>query len=570
MSEQFDPLKKLAIERGVVAPDEPAAPESGGGHVADILNSKVPKVRLPGDAWLLSQFAREMGRILGNKFMYRRGATVLMVNEQDQKLEPVTANAFRSLVEQRLICIRQVGHKEATFTVMQTMEKEVAQGCLAAPEFLSQLPLIERVNTARLPVLRAGGKIELLPEGYDLESRTYTFKSGIEYDETMTLDQGVDILTSLTSEFPFGDWPEIKSGETGPIKPSRSQAVVIAGMLTMFAGGLLPRLARKPAFVYTSNSVGSGKTLLAQMATASVIGEAATKAWPAREEELQKLLDTTVQYGKPYLLFDNLRGMLKSSSLEAFITSSTVTGRVLGGSAEFTCPNMTVVFVTGNGVTLSEDMDRRSLYVELFVEEADVQKRKITREIDDNWVAMPANRSKILSAMWAMVRDWDGEGRDQDKRRPHNTRRFASFAEWGRVIGGIVQHAGLGDCIERVDPERGGATESIDIRSLVRLLADKNATLSSTELEFGVLVKTAVDGGLFEWMLEGEDPEDMSPKAKSGFGKMLRRWQGRTFDYPDGLTMRFGLRGKHRGRRYTLARIAEPTISPEAAAAARN
>ncbi len=55
-------------------------------------------------------------------------------------------------------------------------------------------------------------------------------------------------------------------------------------------------------------------------------------------------------------------------------------------------------------------MSYRCLMVDLFVQEANVQERKVWKPIDDTWLMNRKNRCEILSALWAIIRHWDGGG----------------------------------------------------------------------------------------------------------------------------------------------------------------
>ena len=85
------------------------------------------------------------------------------------------------------------------------------------------------------------------------------------------------------------------------------------------------------------------------------------------------------------------------------MTSAVWSGRILGVSKTFAGENLMTVFVTGNGCTVSPDMRRRSLFVELFMEDERAEDRKFKRVLDD--VTLLSMRPRILAALWAMVRE---------------------------------------------------------------------------------------------------------------------------------------------------------------------
>lgn len=63
------------------------------------------------------------------------------------------------------------------------------------------------------------------------------------------------------------------------------------------------------------------------------------------------------------------------------------------------------VLITGNGCSVSPDIRRRSLFVELFMEEEHAEDREFKRALDDRELLVL--RSDILAALWAFVREWD-------------------------------------------------------------------------------------------------------------------------------------------------------------------
>jgi len=138
------------------------------------LNSNLPKIQLPGDGRLLSAFAADCAKVLKNCGIYERGGVAFIVNQQGNGLDVITAVMLRTLAEQHLICFRVRGSGDNVVTLPRTMSTEDAQGVLSAQQFLSRLPKVARIASARLPVMRENGVIELLASGYDRASLTLT------------------------------------------------------------------------------------------------------------------------------------------------------------------------------------------------------------------------------------------------------------------------------------------------------------------------------------------------------------------------------------------------------------
>jgi len=290
---------------------------------------------------------------------------------------------------------------------------------------------------------------------------------------------------------------------------------------------LLPSAALRPLFLYLANAEGAGKTMLAKCAISPVYGLVDTEGAPKDKAEIAKELLTTVIEARPYILLDNCKGHLDSAQLEAFVTSVRWKGRVLGVSKSFSGENNVTVFVTGNGCTVSPDIRRRSLFVELFMENERAEDRKFRRVLDD--AALLAMRGDILAALWAFVREWDITG------RPKPSRTHSSFPRWAEIIGGIVEFAGFECPLVTAEVQNASDVDGADMHELVE-------TLDEEPVKFEEVVKTARMRGLFDRLI-GSDGE-LKPPDKSAFGKLLKRYDRRVF--ADG--KRFVVEGKGHSR----------------------
>jgi hypothetical protein len=490
--------------------------QNGMESVADRLNSGKPKVELPGDDRLLSAFATELAEILKNHKLYQRGGVAFIVNRQQDGLEAITPQMLRTLVEDHLVCyrIRNIGGTD--LRLERTMTEDDAKGVLSSQQFIDRLPKLEKVATARLPVMHKNGKIELLSAGYDQESLTLTLPQ-CDFDENLTLPLAKKIIDELLAEFPFAD-------------AGRSKAVAVSAMLGLAAVGLLPPETLRPVIIYIANAEGAGKTLLAKCAISPVHGSVKTDGDLKDKTETAKELLTAIIEGRPYILFDNCKKHLDSPYLEAFVTSTFWNGRILGVSRSFCGRNNVTVLVTGKGCTVSPDLRRRSLFVELFMKEERAEDREFRRVLDD--AELLSMRPNILGALWAIVREWDVADRPKPKRT------HSSFPRWAEIIGGIVEFAGYGCPLESAEIASAADTDGADMGELMKLLGDGEPR------DFGVLVAVAREHGLFERVVGSEG--ELKPSDKSLFGKLLKRYDRRIFNGKK----RFVVEGKGHSRRF--------------------
>lgn len=523
-----------------------------------------PMLRLPCDGRELGQFAAELGELLGAKEIFRREHTVLVVNHETRALDEIKPEAFRTWVEKHVACFKvvkmKVGKAVELQQILRTMPLDVAIGVLHAGQFFGKLRQVDRVNQVRLPFLNAAGALALLPDGYDESTRTWTFNAGFNYDEGMTVDVAVGTIMDTIKEFPFNT--AVIDGRDSGMPDPRGQAVVFLMMLNFFAQGLLPRNALRPAFIVTANSQGTGKSLLIKLAIIPVAGSCALASLTG-PEELRKVLDASTLAGKPYIAFDNIVGRIGGAELEAFLTSSTWEGRVMGTQKMFTANQTCSVYISGNGARVTPDMARRSLWVELFTNESDPLSRKVKNVMDDASLSEPEFRAKILSSMWAIVRHWDTSG------RPRGGRVIPSFESWSRIFGGIVEAIGFNDPLKPAELTIGGDEDFADMRLMLNELHEDMIKEESREieLEFFELVELCRTKNLFKDHIQfterkgkdGEVIEDIHPKSKSWLGKYFTKQMGKVYRVGEDGTSRvsFGVKGQHRSRRYLIRRIEE-------------
>jgi hypothetical protein len=349
------------------------------------------------------------------------------------------------------------------------------------------------------------------------------------------LEKSVAKITEILSEFPFADWNEVVLDTGKTVRQSRSQAVQVAAMLSLFCMGLIPKGSNRMGFIYNANSQRSGKTLLAKLAIMSVCGAFKAQPWKAKDEELNKLIDAEMLAGSMYICFDNVRGYMGSQTIEGLMTSPQWTGRVLGKTQMFTAENRMNLFITGNDCIVSPDMSHRCLICDLFVEQGDVQERTVKNLIDEPWLMDRENRREIISALWGLVRAWDAAGSPTATSLGCKPR--LGFERWGEIIGGIVAYAGFGNPLEKVQLESAGDSEERNIRKLIDILCHL-AHSETAGYYFSEVVQHCRDEGLFEWMMDGKEDKDnkfrLSPSASSKVGLMLNRYAPRyEKDKPD-------------------------------------
>jgi hypothetical protein len=465
----------------------------------------LPDIELPCNGRSISTFAGELGRLLRPHPIFIRNGCVVCLS--DKRFGEILPTSFVTWVEHYVRPFKFVG-KTDPMIVSASMSEKTAATCLSSEQFRKELRAVERVNPIRQPIIRPDGSLELLPTGYDELSKTYTFEE-VTYQTDLSVDEGKRALEELLSEFP---WKNSLNG----VEQSKSLAM----MLTTFGDPLIAQEHQRPAFLVKATREGSGKTLLLRLGVCPTHGPAIIDA-PTKGEELSKKILTILKSGRPYFIIDNVRGQIGDPTLEAFLTSSTYSDRVLGSSTEFSAKVQCLVFLSGNNARVNGDMRRRSIIIELDLEEAESETREIKHPLTEAGILR--RRPNILAALWSLIRNWDDQGRPAPKIL------HRSFHRWSEVFGSIVETNGYpSPCIQ---PEESSDDTLRDMKvllaSIITEAIDPREGLSLLSSE---LMEKARTLGLFEWVLGEEAPEreDIKRKERSSFAKICSRFDSGT------------------------------------------
>jgi hypothetical protein len=300
----------------------------------------------------------------------------------------------------------------------------------------------------------------------------------------------------------------------------------------------MPKQSIRPNFLVNANSEGSGKTLLCKIPIIALLGYAPAGTVPEDESEMRKLIGAAALSGSPIFFLDNVKGNLNSSSLEALTTSPVTQFRFLGQNKLVEAEHGLTVFVTSNRATLSPDLRRRTLTVELFLSEIQPESRAIQHPLDDS--RLVELRPEILGALWALVRHWAAKS----FKRPEEINQ--SFVAWSQVVGGILE------CADYISPTLpsggtgfGGDRELVDMVRLVDEMVEGTAYL------FSELVDLARHHRFFEWIVGEDGDSSLDPKERNWFSRILRRFTDRLF--PNGY--KFVLLSSTARKRYGITKI---------------
>jgi hypothetical protein len=245
------------------------------------------------------------------------------------------------------------------------------------------------------------------------------------------LDVALDLLDSAISDFPFAD--------------DASRANAIASMLTPVVRPAID--SPTPLALYDAPQAGTGKTLLAEVVAIISTGRAAeTFSAPTDPEEWRKKITTALSTGTNVVLIDNVIRRLDSDALCMALTAITISDRVFRTFERIVLPVKCAWIATGNNIQLGGDMPRRCYWIRLDAKESQPFRRTGFRHADlRGWVR--EHRGELIVALLTIARYWYVQGRPE----PKTVRPLGSFEAWCKVVGGMLEVAGVPGFLANAD-----------------------------------------------------------------------------------------------------------------------
>lgn len=192
-----------------------------------------------------------------------------------------------------------------------------------------------------------------------------------------------------------------------------------------------------PLHLLEAPNAGTGKSLLAQLLISVITGQPAPVLTLSKSpDENRKRITSALIGGPAAILFDNVREGIDSAELSAALTSTIWSDRILGGSKLAYLPNRALWVATANNPKLTKEVARRCARIRIDARtDRPWQGRRFKHPEIGQW-AQEA-RGDLLYALLVMVSAWCAAG------RPAGKERLGSYEPWSKVIGGILEVAGV-------------------------------------------------------------------------------------------------------------------------------
>ena len=208
---------------------------------------------------------------------------------------------------------------------------------------------------------------------------------------------------------------------------------------TVLAGLARPAIVGSvPATEYSAAGPGEGKTLLMNVVHLIVTGRPSSPAsYPAKEEELEKVLSSYGMRGDAFVTFDNVTSRFGGGPIDKVLTAvDTVDLRVLGRSEIVSVPWSAIICFTGNNPQICDDTQRRCIRAQLSSGVENPENRTdFKRPALLKWTA--DNRPALVVAGLTMLRAYVTAGRPDVGLKP-----WGSFEAWSALVASAIVYAG--------------------------------------------------------------------------------------------------------------------------------
>jgi putative DNA primase/helicase len=329
-----------------------------------------------------------------------------------------------------------------------TLPERVAQMYLETNDW--DLPPLAGISTT--PLLSSDGSIRVV-EGYDSETALWCASAlPVDVPTRPTIDQASDALEIVRHEFrtfPFADAVRRREGPLDVVDlddpPGQDESAFLVALITAVCR---PSLLLAPGFLITAPAVsgaGSGKGLLVRAINAIAFGlQPRAFTMGGERHELDKRLAAELIEAQPGLFLDNANGTaLRSDTLASVLTERPARVRLLG-QTRMVCLNSTAfVAITGNGLSVTEDLARRFIYSELDAHCEDPESRPFAVGFLEN---INCKRNELLAAVLTIWRFGRQNAADLDRGKPLGS--FETWAEWCRDP---LSTLGCCDPVERIE-----------------------------------------------------------------------------------------------------------------------
>lgn len=447
--------------------------------------------------------------------LYERGVAVRLSQDQSGAwtAHELTPNVLVMMTHKVCRPTRRKPNKDGGFQeVSARLPLNVAK---AYCELHGERRLRTLYGIASAPLLRAGGAFCTTP-GFDgttgifLESVPDLSRLVSDRPSQTDAEEALRLLRERFSSFCFADAVMTRVCDiavplvdtNGP--PGADESAFLVALLTAVCR---PSLDFAPGFLIRAASMsgaGSGKGLLARCISYIAFGrEPHAVTLGEKAEEREKRLVAELVTSGPVLFLDNVNNtVFKSDLLASALTERPARVRVLGHSKMLEMNATAFTVMTGNGLSVSEDLARRFLRIELDAQIEDPEARSFDGDIR---AELKAQRGELLAALLTIWR-WGQIQADLPAGR-----RLGGFDQWGRWVRDPLLALGCRDPVERIAETKQRDTRRQAIGELLNVWWERHGD------------RPVAASGLHDDVRRVIDPQD---RGRQFIASQLQRFDG--------------------------------------------
>jgi putative DNA primase/helicase len=301
------------------------------------------------------------------------------------------------------------------------------------------------------------------------------------------------LLRQTFCTFPFADAPRYWDRELGvevvdiTQSPERDESAFLVELLTAVCR---PSLWLAPGALVVApglSGAGTGKGLLVRATSAIAFGvRPRAFTMGGERHELDKRLAAELIEAQPILFLDNANGhVLRSETLASVLTERPARVRLLGRTLMVPLNSTAFIAITGNGLTVTEDLARRFILCELDARCEDPEGRPFRPGFLDQ---IERRRAELLTAGLTIWRLGRQSAPQLTRGKPLGS--FETWAEWCRDP---LLALGCRDPVERVEALKANDPRRQRIAELFQLWWDRHGATPMKVHQLADAVKAIAD-----------------------------------------------------------------------------
>ncbi len=359
------------------------------------------------------EYASKTGKLLAQEFIrvdplkhgsiYNYRGEPSFYSVLSNRLDRIDTVRFPSIIAPYLAFVKRTKEGFAVTplsndTVTKLIGSHLFSDELRSVQYISDVPVLKELKNGA----------ELIT-GYDYDMEVLVTGSSEGY-EFMGLDEAKKVILELFDDFTFVDKSDLSRAVGALLTPALCYSDLLKG-------------DNRPIWYIDADTAGAGKGTLANILTIPYTDSPALVTQDGTSVgSVDDKVGNCIQEGENLIIIDNLKPTsrmkeLSSSFLEGLVTTDKIGFRSAGQRHQTLSTEKVCLYLTTNGMPLSKDLSKRSLYISIRKKEAKYSFKEYSGGIIQ-WLR--TNRPRIMSAIYTIIREYISIGKPENKPDEHH------------------------------------------------------------------------------------------------------------------------------------------------------